>query len=196
MSPLRGTAGPVTVVVTRRVRAGCESEFEARLREFVAATATGPGQLGVLVVRPVPAAAEREYGILRRFASDRARAEFYASPAFVAWQAAIAPLTDGPACTEVVTGMEAWFAVPGSAAPRRWRMACVTLLGVYPLSLLLPWLLRPVLQRVPAPLDALLVASAMVASLTWLVMPRLARLLHSWLHPHRSAAPPPAGSRP
>lgn len=174
---------PITVVVTRAVRPDCEAEFEARLREFVAATAQGPGQLGVLVVRPPHGAKVREFGILRRFADDAARAAFYASPAFAAWQASIAPLTEGPACTEVVTGMEAWFATPGVTPPPRWRMALVTLLGVYPLSLLLPWLLRPLVSTWPAPLAGLLIAAAMVASLTWLVMPRLAHLFHAWLHP-------------
>lgn len=37
----------------------------------------------------------------------------------------------------------------------------------------------------PFPLDSLVFDAVMVAALTWLVLPQVTRLLHSWLHPSK-----------
>lgn len=183
------SASPITVVVTRTVRAGCEAAFEAALQEFIRRSTAGDGQLGVHVVRPAPGSGSREYGILRRFANAAARDAFYASPVFGDWQRTVAPLSDGPSRREDVCGMEAWFTAPGRAfvPPPRWKMAAITFLGVYPMSLLLPWLLRPLVGGWPRWAAALAVAGSMVTILTWSVMPALARLFHPWL---RAPEPP------
>lgn len=192
MTGARGReAEPVAVAVTRIVKPGCEREFEEALHAFVAASFPSEPGHAVHVLRPPPGDHSRRYGILRRFPNASARDAFYSSDAFRDWERRVAGLTEGERVTEQASGLEAWFTAPGRpiVPPPRWRMALVTLLGVYPLSLILPAALRPLLDGRPAGLQALIVGAAMVASLTWLVMPGLAKLLHGWLHPQGRSAP-------
>lgn len=181
--------GPVTVAVTRVVKPGREREFEDALHDFVSGTLAGE-TLSVHVLRPAPGDDSRRYGILRRFPDAQARDAFYASEAFRAWERRVAPLVEGERRVEEASGLEAWFTSPGRAIvpPPRLKMAIVTLVGVYPLSLALPWLLRPLVGGWPRALSALVVGACMVAALTWLVMPRLAKLFRRWLHPAAGGA--------
>jgi antibiotic biosynthesis monooxygenase (ABM) superfamily enzyme len=61
-------------------------------------------------------------------------------------------------------------------------MALVTWLGVFPVSLLIGLTLGPQLRQLPVPLNALIVSTLMVATLTWIVMPRLTQWLKPWLN--------------
>lgn len=177
-------AAPVTVAILRRVRPGCEAAFESALHEFIQQSLSESGQLGVHVLRPAPGSDSREYGILRRFADAAARDAFYKSVVFGDWQQKIAPLTEGEPRYEHVSGLETWFTLPGQRAivpPPRWKMAVVTLLGVYPASLAIPFVLKPFIGEWPLVLQALAVGAVMVAALTWILMPMLSRLLRRWL---------------
>ena len=57
--------GPLTVVVTWRVRQGCEREFEAWRREISAAALEFPGHMGIDVI--IPTGDELEYVVIFRF---------------------------------------------------------------------------------------------------------------------------------
>jgi antibiotic biosynthesis monooxygenase (ABM) superfamily enzyme len=61
-------------------------------------------------------------------------------------------------------------------------MATATLIGVYPTSLVLSLTVAEVAHDWPFLLRNLAFAMSMVGALTWLVMPRVTRALHDWLH--------------
>src|SRR3989441_1730452 len=124
---------PIHIAITRRVRPGCEAEFQAALREFFQTSFTHDGVLGATMIVPPPGSDSREFGILRTFADEKERDDFYASPIFEAWEQRCKPLTDGGWSYRQLHGLEAWFRSPGGPPPR-WKMATVTLLGVYPIS--------------------------------------------------------------
>lgn len=173
------------VAITRRVRPGCEAEFEVKLRVFAQASLSRPGTLGVQLLYPAPGTASGEYGILRSFASREDRDAFYASAFFTDWERSVAHLVEGgPVCRDL-QGLEAWFREGGPPPPPRWKMAAATLLGVYPTSLLLGITVAPLLQGLPLMLLSLAMAAAMVACLTWVVMPAVTKLLRPWLHDNR-----------
>jgi antibiotic biosynthesis monooxygenase (ABM) superfamily enzyme len=67
-------------------------------------------------------------------------------------------------------------------------MALVTLLGVYPISLLIGLTLSPQLRKLPLELNLFISATLIVTCLTWVVMPRLTR----WFKPWLNSAPPKA----
>jgi antibiotic biosynthesis monooxygenase (ABM) superfamily enzyme len=81
-----------------------------------------------------------------------------------------------------VTGLETWFALPSRTAPAppRWKMFAVSVVGIYVLQLLVNLALQPFV--LPVIIGVALVAVAMTALKTWLVMPRVARLLQDWLY--------------
>lgn len=181
----QGQAGQVAVLTLRRVKRGHENDFESALHDFIAASFHTEGQLGVHVVRPAPGSPSREYGIVRRFSDARSRDRFYQSDLFKSWEQRIAKLTEGGPVRQELSGLEAWFSLPGqtgAAQPPRWKMAIVTVLGVWPVSILVPWLLLPLVANLYPWLQAFVIAVGIVVVLTWAVMPMLVKLLRPWLH--------------
>jgi antibiotic biosynthesis monooxygenase (ABM) superfamily enzyme len=172
----------IHVAITRRVRPGCEAEFQEALRDFFRASLAETGVLGVHMLTPPPNSGLREYGILRTFASESEREAFYRSPLFAAWQARVAPLVEGEPEYRELSGLEAWFRA-GRSLPPRWKMAVATLLGVYPTSVALSMTLGEVLRAWPLLVAHLVFSVVMVALLTWVVMPAVTRVLRGWLHP-------------
>ena len=177
---------PIHIAITRRVRAGCEAEFQQALREFFQTSFAQGGVLGASMLMQLPGSDTREFGILRTFASEAERDTFYESPMFKAWMEKAATMTEGEPVYRQLHGLEAWFRSPHSPPPR-WKMAAVTLLGVYPISLLLAWTVGQAIHSWPLPARSLVIAMCMVALLTWVVMPLMTRLLHSWLQPQSQA---------
>jgi uncharacterized protein len=184
MTDSRSPGEPITVFTSRTVRSGHEEEFEAALQELIARSLRAEGQLGMSVMRPVEGSGSREYGILQRFRDAESRDHFYSSDFFQEWEAAEASFTEGGVAHPRLSGLETWFVPPGQRAvvpPPPWKMALVTILGVWPASILVPWLLDPLMGGLPWLLQALLVAVGIVVLLTWVIMPVLVRVLKPWL---------------
>src|SRR4029453_3704489 len=139
---------PIHMAITRRVRAGCEADFQQALREFFQTSFAQGGVWGAHMLTPPPGSNSREFGILRTFADEKERDAFYASPLFKGWEERARTLTEGEPVYRQLHGLEAWFRSPGGPPPR-WKMATVTLLGVYPVSLLIGFLLSPQLRKLP-----------------------------------------------
>src|SRR5881296_1420521 len=173
---------PIHIAITRRVRPGCEAEFQAALREFFQTSFAHGGVLGASMLTPPPGSDSREFGILRTFANEKERDAFYDSPIFKAWQERASKLTGGEPEYRQLHGLEAWFRSPHNPPPR-WKMALVTLLGVYPVSLLIGVILSPQLRKLPLTLNLFIVSALIVTGLTWLVMPLLTRWFKAWLNP-------------
>ena len=172
---------PLHIAITRRVRPGYEADFQQLLREFFQASFAHQSVLGATMIVPPPGSDSHEFGILRTFTNEQERDEFYASPIFNAWEERCKPLTEGDWSYQPLHGLEAWFRSPGGPPPR-WKMAVVTLLGVYPVSLLIGCALSPQLRKLPLGLNLFIVSVLIVTCLTWLVMPRLTRWFKPWLN--------------
>ena len=180
------STAPVSILTLRTVEPGLEAAFEAELHDFISRSLKAEGQLGVSVIRPVEGSGSREYGILRRFSDSETRDRFYESSMFKQWEITVAPLTEGEPRHQELTGLETWFALPAGRAmipPPAWKMAIVTVLAVWPVSILVSWVLQPLIHSLPVPLKALFTAVGIVILLTWVVMPGLVRMLKPWLYP-------------
>ena len=178
-------ADPVTVSITRTVKAGCEADFERALHEFVQRSLLLPGQLGVHIIRPAPGSASREYGIIRKFSDRQALESFRTSPDYLQWNQLTAELTEGNGRIEELTGLESWFTLPGQ--PLRplpqWKMALLTYMAVNIVTTLLLWTIGPLIEAWPFLLRNSAFNVIVVACLTWLAMPLLTRVFHRWLQP-------------
>jgi hypothetical protein len=175
---------PVHVAITRRVKPGCEGEFQAALREFFTASFTHSGVNGASMLVPSPGAISTDYGILRTFANEQERDAFYSSPLFEAWKARVAPLTEGEPEHRQLHGLEAWFRSTERPNPPQWKMAIATYLGVVPAIMFLSKTLGRVLAtwNWNFVLSNLVFNAFVVALLTWVVMPLITRALHRWLN--------------
>jgi uncharacterized protein len=186
---MRGNVNPtpVTVSITRLVKPGCEADFERALHDFVQRSLALPGQHGVHIMRPAPGSGSREYGIVRKFASREALAQFHISPEYRAWSRLATELTEGEARAEELTGLESWFTLPGAALRPlpKWKMAIATYLGVLPVVMVLSLTIGRLIGSWGFILSNVVFNACVVAGLTWIVMPLITRALHRWLHPEQ-----------
>ena len=170
---------PIHVAITRKVKPGCERAFEESLRELFKDSLAREGVLGVHLISPPHGSNTREYGVLRTFTNEHERDAFYSSDRFGQWQTQVATLTDGERTFRELHGLEAWF--HSGDSPPRWKMALLTWLAVWPTSALVAISFGPMLANLPAVVSSALIAAAIVVCLTWIVMPALVQLVHSWL---------------
>ena len=175
---------PVTVSITRTVKAGCEAGFERALHEFVQRSLNLPGQLGVHVMRPAPGSTSREYGIVRKFSNREALTAFRTSPEYLEWNQLAIELTEGSGRVEELCGLESWFTFPGEPLQRlpKWKMAIATFLGVFPVATILNLTIGPAIRSLPFLVANAVFNACIVGLLTWVVMPLITRALHGWLH--------------
>lgn len=172
----------MTVTIARRIAPGREGDFADWSARLTAAAARFPGFLGAGNLRPDRVG--EPWHVVYRFASaDQLRA-WERSPERARLLAAGEDLVRS---TDVqhVTGLETWFALPGRTAPAppKWKMFVVSLTGIYLLQLVLNVAAEP--AGLWLPLRVFLIAAAVTAAMTWVVMPRVARLLQNWLYAPR-----------
>jgi uncharacterized protein len=175
--------GPIHIAITRRVRKGQIAEFERALAEFASRSMAEPGARGVHTLYPAPGSDSTEYGIMRSFAGPAEHDAFYETPLYKEWVAKIGPMVEGEPTYRKLSGLEAWFRA-GGAAPPRWKMALLTWIAVWPVSMLVPALLVPFIGPIlPRFLVSGVVGGGIVLVLTWVAMPLLVKLAHPWLQP-------------
>jgi hypothetical protein len=181
-------AGAVTVLVTRRVKAGHELAFEQASSDMTAAASTFPGYLGGQLMRPdVEGSGEDPalYHVVFAFDTAEHLQGWQQSPTRSLGLAAIAPHIEGQTLRQV-NGLGHWFAEPVGPKqnpPPRWKVAVVTWLGICPTVYLLFLLLGPLLAPWPLLPRVMLLTSLVVIVMTWLVAPQLTQWLKPWLYP-------------
>ena len=173
------SSGPVTVAVSFQVKAGREADFELWTREITTAASKYPGYLGATWV-----GSGSTYHVVYRFAEHALFHDWHESVERASFLKRVAPIAS-LVTDEHLTGMETWFQLPeltGRPAPPRWKMVATTWAGVFPLLALLQWLVGPQIVSWPLILRVMLFTFIVVSLMTYLVMPRLARLLRGWLY--------------
>jgi len=177
-NPTKDT-GPLTIIVTWRIRKGREKEFEAWHHEVTGAALAFPGHMGVNVIRA--GGAGQEFVVILRFDTYEHLCAWQESEIHRELMRKAKPLREKKPTYRLETGLEFWFTPPGPASPPRWKMALVTILAVWPASLLVSWLLGHLSWSLPTVLKTLLAACGIVVLLTWAIMPLLVKILKRWL---------------
>lgn len=174
-------AHSVTVVVSRHVPAANMAAFEAVMHELMQHAADHQGHISGEVFRGPPGPGGRDYHAVYRFTDPETLRAWEFSDDRQALLAKLEPLTTGQSRREL-TGLEAWFDLPGAAAPPpRNRMALLTWVALWPtVSLILAGVLAlgadwPFLVRTGA------TTAIAVVLMTYVVMPRLTRAAMPWL---------------
>jgi antibiotic biosynthesis monooxygenase (ABM) superfamily enzyme len=184
-SPPEGADGPITTTVIRRVKPGHEPFYEQFLEGIIAAASRFPGHLGVEVFRPESASAP-EYRVVYRFDTAEHLRAWLHSDEHGAWLERAEPHVIGPMRTQFVTGLETWFTLPGGPTtppPPPYKMALLTWITIFPLITLVVVVLGPLLEGLALVPGLAITTAVTVPIMTWLVMPRVTRLLRRWLYP-------------
>src|SRR5882757_2476022 len=184
-----GSAQPIHVAITRRIKPGREQEFRTALREFFARSLAESGVYGAAMLVPPPGSASNEYGIIRSFASIADRDAFYASPLYREWKKRVTPLSNGEPDARELHGLEVFFRQDSRPLPPTWKMAIATYLGVVPTIMTLAKTLGPLSHSWNFVLYNLVFNACVVVLLTWVVMPLITRALHRWLQNDKLKTP-------
>ena len=178
----------VHMAITRRVRKDRAGEFERELVAFASASLADPRSRGVHLIYPTPDAEVPEYGILRSFESEAARDAFYSSDFYRNWTSKIEHLVEGDPVSRELSGLEAWFRGGPGGPPPRWKMAILTWVAVWPVSMGVPKIIVPLIgDSLPHVLRSGVVAAGIVSVLTWVAMPLLVKVARPWIHPKPQA---------
>lgn len=173
----------VTGIIVHHPRADARDEYEQWLLDIRETCRKFPGYLSTDVIRPV--GGQTAYTVIIRFAG-------------------IAPLTAWMESSErrehlqrmqhtleqadrytIRSGLDFWFAPPAVKPPKRWKQFLLTLSAIFPLTVVVPWALGPLLggEGVPAMLAGkLAVAIVIVALMVYAIMPHYTRLVAKWLY--------------
>ncbi|MCB2101933.1 MAG: antibiotic biosynthesis monooxygenase [Rhodobacterales bacterium] len=179
--------GPVTVSIARKVRPGREADYEAWVKGITATASVFPGHLGVNVLRP-SAATGHEYVIIYRFDSYAHCRAWDTSPERAHWVDRLGDMVEGEARTKRVTGLEFWFdlpEMPAAAAPSPHRMALTLMVVVFVLVVGLNLVLGGWMADLPMVARVAVTVVLQVLLMTYVVMPRVTRLLKGWLYVRR-----------
>ncbi|MEU5217385.1 antibiotic biosynthesis monooxygenase [Streptomyces sp. NPDC020807] len=173
--------GEVTLLIARRVEPGHEAAFEAWARGILETAAAFPGHLGYGLFRS--SGGEAPWFLVHRFRNAAACQAWQESPERASWFADCRGHHHIEIARRTLTGMETWFAKPGSTrpAPPRWKMAISATLAIYPLALLAGFLLTPHLTALPLVLSTAITAAVLNLLMTYVAMPSVSRILRDWL---------------
>ena len=183
MSETTAFDGPVTLIFARKVKPGREAAYKDWVSGFQRATQGVPGFLGASTMGR--GAAEHEYISIVRFDTFEHLQAWEESDLRREWLARLPPDTvDGEADIRRLEGLEFWFTAPGvpaAVAPSPHKMALVLVVIVFALVSGLGPLVRWALGDVPQLARTALMVVLQVGLMTYVIMPRVTRLLAGWL---------------
>ena len=169
-----------SVVVTRRVKPGCEDAYEALLNGLLEDSRKLQGFLGAQVLRP-DVSIQGEYHIALRFDSEKARKDWEGSTERKRWVEGMKALAEEPT-VRVLTGLEAWFTLPADGPTKvapKYKTAVVVWIAIFPTVLLLSTLLSRLPIALPPVLSVLAVTIISVPLAVYVLLPRLTRFFAS-----------------
>jgi uncharacterized protein len=174
----------VVSVIRHEIRPGSEQAYEAWTRDIVPIAQTFPGHHGVAVIRPP--AGTRLYTVVLHFDTIEHLRGWLESDTRQALLARVEPHLAHPGEVEIRPGLDFWLPAPGQPRARPAKQFLLALSVIYPLTLVVPLLLQPVLGAIPAlshvAVRTFIVATIIVALMTYAIMPRYTRLVAGWLY--------------
>jgi uncharacterized protein len=176
---------PVTTIVKRTVKPGREAKYEQWVKDTTKDLSQFPGYMDITMIKPSTGAKSKEYVLIIRFDTYEHVNSWENSATRNKRIEEAKDFTENLTNTKV-TGLEYWFPlpeIPKASVPPRYKMAFVTGLAIYPLSLIVN-IVYNYLNLSPNPyIRGLVVTICLVVLMTYLVMPKMTSIFRSWLFP-------------
>lgn len=177
---------PVTFIVSREVKEGCEADYEAWVRGVSHAALQFDGHMGVNVIRPGSKHAHHnEYVVIFRFDNYSNLRRWVQSDVRQEWLERVKPFTVGEPQVQIETGLEYWFTLPDTLnrpTPPRYKQTLLTWAAIFPLSLAVNFAFRPLLDSLSLIPRTMLTTALLVSMLSYVIMPRLTKVFRKWLY--------------
>jgi antibiotic biosynthesis monooxygenase (ABM) superfamily enzyme len=175
-----------TVVITHRLRENALAAYEDWLQEIAPLCKASPGHLDWHIVRPIPGLSET-YTIVIRFDTIEHLRAWMESPTRARLIEKVQHLFVTGDDFFISSGLDFWFTPAEAKAkvPIRWKQYLVTWSAIFPLALVVPLLVAPLLHFLGLPnnrfVGTFTVTGVVVFLMVYVVMPRYTRLLRRWL---------------
>lgn len=174
---------PFTVVVSHFVKPGKENEFELALKDVLDQAKKYEGYQGIQTLQ-MSTKVENEYILMIRFDSETHYQVWAASGTRTQWAQELKAYITKESQIRFEEGLEFWFSLlqPSTAIPpKKWKMALLTWMVIYPSVLTLSTLAGIYLNFLPLFVRMLLVSMTLVSLMTYVIMPKITTLFASWI---------------
>jgi antibiotic biosynthesis monooxygenase (ABM) superfamily enzyme len=164
-----------TIITGRAIRAGREEEFERLIEDL---NRLAGAALGYRAAIRLGQTAGFQH-LLFRF-DGRTAAKIWQGDGALNAHVAVA---DGfsTALSQTDAENHVNFELPSDASASKWKRFATTWLTVFPVLLIISFLIRMVLKDAPLPLQLLPSSLLLTATLQWIILPRLQRYSRFWL---------------
>jgi uncharacterized protein len=174
----------VTVVVTRKVKRGRESQYEDWLRRLLNESKSMNGYIGATIQKPT--SGSTEYTSIFRFDTVDNLRKFEESELRSKYLHEVVDYVEADAVWKKYTGLEFWFSPPKGAIipqPSRFRMALLMIAVVFGLVVSIGQIVNMVAGEVPFYIRLFVTISIEIFLMTYVLMPRITKLLSKWIYP-------------
>jgi len=180
---ITGSKKSVTIIVSRTVFPGHESDYDEWVRRLVAAAREAPGNTGVTMLIP-EAGKSGLHHVVMNFADEKSMHIWETS--YTRQKLSHEADAFSRSVRQAATGLETWFSIPECPeleTPPQWKMAIVTFIGVYLLSIAIIKTQDFIFKHQNFYLSILITGALLVGILTWIVMPLFSRyVFRKWLY--------------
>jgi uncharacterized protein len=176
----------VALVIQHRLRPGSFDRYEQWLRVIGAKAAEYPGHMGLHVIRP--SAGGNDYTMIVRFATMADVERWISSDDRKRLIGEIADALEHEDQFHIHPGIEYWFTPPSPTQkrPSAWKQWLITTSVIWPLTMAVPPVFKPLFNAVPVlgtwGVRHAIIASAIVALVVFVIMPRYVRAVSGWLY--------------
>ncbi|MDR6562865.1 MULTISPECIES: antibiotic biosynthesis monooxygenase [unclassified Arcicella] len=176
-----------SVVITHHIIEGKEEKYEEWLNEIGPICKSSDGFVDWQIIRPIPNLTFI-YTVIIRFDSITNLKNWIESSERKQLIEKVTPLFARDDNYVIKSGLDFLFVseTEKPKAPVRWKQYLVTWSAIYPLSLIIPLLILPVLRDLNFPqiryLDALFISGVIVFLMVYVVMPHYTKLIKNWLY--------------
>lgn len=175
-----------TVVITHRVRNGEQARYDDWLNEIGPLCRKAEGHLDWQIIRPI-SGLTATYTVILRFDTREHLQDWMNSQERRQLIEKVRPILAQDDDFFIRSGLDFWFTPEGAKAcvPVRWKQFLVTWSAIFPLVLVVPLVVVPLLRQLGLPqnryIDTLCVTGTVVSLMIYLVMPRYTKMIRRWL---------------
>ncbi len=179
-----------SVVITHHIQEGKEQLYEDWLGKIGPLCQRFPGNIDWQLIRPV-AGLTFSYTVIIRFDTIEHLRHWMESTERKELIEEISPIFTRSDRYRIKTGLDFLFESEEEkpVPPVRWKQYLVTWSAIFPLSILVPLILLPLLEILHFPqnryLNALFISGTVVFLMIYVIMPHYTRLIRKWLFSDR-----------
>jgi uncharacterized protein len=176
-----------TVVITHHITNGKHQEYEEWLNEIGPICRSAVGHMDWQIIRPIPTLTY-VYTVIIRFNTVENLKAWMESQERKRLIEKIRPLLAKDDDYYIKSGLDFLFTHENGTAkaPIRWKQYLVTWSAIYPLSVVIPFVLLPLLRKLNIPavrlIDSFFVSGIIVLLMVYFVMPNYTKWIKKWLY--------------